>query len=175
MLTRSALCAASLLAALVSVLLAPSRLIAQTVAQKADALRRRGTVAEFQQLSMELERTFRLANPGFRQEFANRLACDFTAVTRRGAIGAEQIARVAGDAGELGDRFEVVKNDTTGLVGLRIATRDGMPVLNGLRDGQRPEEVTGFTLWVGPTLSAFEMDARRALLTRYIDRCHKYF
>lgn len=167
--------AAAALVSSVLLLLAPSVSSGQTFAQKADALRRRGTVAEFQQLSAELERTFRLVTPGFRQEFANRFACDFMAVTRRGAPGAEQVARVGGDGGDLGDRFETVKDDSTGLLGLRLATRDGMPVLNGLRDGQRPEELTGFTVWVGFSLNVVEMDARRALLTRYVDRCHKYF
>jgi hypothetical protein len=150
-------------------------LAAQTLAERFEILRRHGSVSDLQQLSRDLETGFRLTLPTVHQEVLNALPCRLTVVVQRPVNGSMQPSRVMGDAGDLADRIEPVVNDTTGVTGLRVLTRDAMPVLQGMRPGVPREELTALTFWVGRAPAASDLAARRTLLARYIERCQRYF
>jgi hypothetical protein len=160
---------------LVASALLPEVAPAQHLSQRVEALFRRGTTAEFQALSRELARDFRVEAPGLRQTMTNSVPCAFTIVASRSGAGGAHETIVTGDAETLSPRIEVVRNDTTALTGLRLVTRDAMPVLRGARDGGRSQELTAVTVWIGADPTAAVVASRRALLARYVDRCHRYF
>jgi hypothetical protein len=153
----------------------PTILSAQTFAERVEIWRRHGSASELQQLSRDLETGFRLALPTVHQEVLNTLPCKLTVVVQRPENGSMTPYRVVGDGGDLAERIETVVNDTTGVTGLRLLTRDAMPVLQGLKAGARPEELTVVTFWVGRDPAASELAAKRSLLARYVERCRRYF
>lgn len=160
---------------------------AQTLAERLEILRRHGSVRDLRQLSRELETGFRLALPTLQQEVLNTLPCRLTVVVKRPGAGTENGSmpssmqtsmlptRISGDAGDLAERLETVVNDTTGVTGIRVLTRDAMPVLQGSRPGVAREELTALTFWVGRSPTPAELAAKRSLLARYIERCERYF